>query len=222
MEVTKSGLVCKLNKSLYGLKQVSRQWYAKLSEALCSRGYTHSVLDYSLFYKKEGTNAICVAVHVDDIVVTCIDTLELDRLKTFLHAGFKIKDLGKLHYFLGMEVLYKADGVVISQRKFALDLLKKYDCLSQNGFSSPLNPTVKLKAKEGATLQDPTYYRKLIGKLNFLINTRLDIAYGVQHLSQFMQDPREPHLKAAFHLLRYLRNDPTLGIFFSKDEDYTM
>lgn len=111
---------------------------------------------------------------------------------------------------------------MISQRKFALDLLKEYDCLSENGFSSPFDPTVKLKANEGATLQDPTYYRKLIGKLNFLINTRLDIAYGVQHLSQFMQDPREPHLKAAFHLLRYLRNDPTLGIFFSKDEDYTM
>ncbi|XP_019260741.1 PREDICTED: uncharacterized protein LOC109238720 [Nicotiana attenuata] len=201
---------------------VSRQWYAKLSEALCSRGYAHSMLDYSLFYKKEGTNAIYVTIYVDDIVVTGTDVVELERLKCFLHASFKIKDLGKMHYFLGVEVLYKADGVVISQRKFALDLLKEYDCLSQSGFSSPLDPTVKLKAKEGATLQDPTYYRKLVGKLNFLTNTRLGISCGVQHLSQFMQDPREPHLKATFHLLRYLRTDPTLGIFFSKDEDYTV
>nr|XP_016476901.1 PREDICTED: uncharacterized mitochondrial protein AtMg00810-like [Nicotiana tabacum] len=218
LEVTKEGLVCKLNKSLYGLKQASRPWYAKLSEALFSRGYTHSMLDYLLFHKKEGTNA----VYVDDIVVTGTDVVELERLKSFLHDSFRIKDLGKLHYFLGMEVLYKADGVVISQRKFTLDLLKEYDCLSQSDFSSPLDPTVKLKAKEGIPLQDPTYYRKLVGKLNFLTNTRLDIAYGVQHLSQFIQDTREPHLKAPFHLLRYLRTDPTLGIFFFKDEDYTI
>jgi len=106
--------------------------------------------------------------------------------------------------------MYKEDGVIISQRKFALNLLKEYDCLEHKTCSSPLDPNVKLKAKEGAELQDPTYYRKLVGKLNFLTNTRLDIAYGVQHLSQFVQKPREPHLRAAFHLLRYLKNDPTL------------
>nr|XP_016478603.1 PREDICTED: uncharacterized mitochondrial protein AtMg00810-like [Nicotiana tabacum] len=73
------------------------------------------------------------------------------------------------------------------------------------------------KAKVGAILNDPTYYRKLIGKLNFPTNTRLDIAYRVQQLSQFVQDPREPHLKATLYLLRYLRSDPILGIFFSND-----
>lgn len=71
-------------------------------------------------------------------------------------------------------------------------------------------------------MSDPTYYRKLIGKLNFLTNTRMDIAYGVQHLSQFMKDPRKPHSKDAFHLLRYLKSDPTLGIFMSHDPNYTV
>nr|XP_016457486.1 PREDICTED: uncharacterized mitochondrial protein AtMg00810-like [Nicotiana tabacum] len=147
---------------------------------------------------------------------------EITDLKILLHDQFKIKDLGKLHYFLGLEVLYKEDEIIISPRKFSLDLLKEYDCLHCNSLTSPLDPTVKLRAKEGVILSDPTYYRKLIGKLNFLTNTRLDIAFGVQHLSQFMLDPREPHLQAAFHLLRYLEGDPTLEIFLSNDHDCTI
>nr|XP_016437213.1 PREDICTED: uncharacterized mitochondrial protein AtMg00810-like [Nicotiana tabacum] len=137
--VERPSLVCKLNKSLYGLKQVIKQWYEKLTEALYSRGYTHSMLDYSLFYKKAEGSVVFAAVYVDDVLVT-----------------------------------------------------------------------------------DPSYYRKLIGKLNFLTNTRLDIAYSVQHLSQFMQSPREPHLKVAYHVLRYLKGDPTLGIFLTNNADYTV
>lgn len=112
--------------------------------------------------------------------------------------------------------------MVISQRKFVLDLLNEYDCLSQSSLSSPLDPTIKLKANEGATLQDTTYYIKLVGKLNFLTNTRMGIAYGVQHLSQFMQDPREPHLKVVFYLLRYLKDDPIMGIFMSHDPNHNI
>ncbi|XP_060201984.1 uncharacterized mitochondrial protein AtMg00240-like [Lycium barbarum] len=69
---------------------------------------------------------------------------------------------------------------------------------------------------------DPTAYRRLVGKLNFLTNTRLDIAYGVQHLSQFMQEPRDTHMKAVFHFIRYLKGDPTLGLFMSQDPDCTV
>nr|XP_016469461.1 PREDICTED: uncharacterized mitochondrial protein AtMg00810-like [Nicotiana tabacum] len=143
-------------------------------------------------------------------------------LKTFMHNQFKIKDLGKLHYFLGLEVLYRKGGILISQRKFTLDLLKEYDCLHATSLSSSLDLTTKLKAKEGVPLSDPTFYKQLVGKLNFLTNTRLDIAYGVQHLSQYMQDPREPHLQATYHMLRYLLKDPTLGLFMSSDNDFSV
>ncbi|XP_019233772.1 PREDICTED: uncharacterized protein LOC109214315 [Nicotiana attenuata] len=112
--------------------------------------------------------------------------------------------------------------MIISQRKFVLDLLREYECLHSPALTSPLDPTIKLKAKEGAPLSDPTFYRKLVGKLNFLTNTKLDIAYGVQHLSQFMQDPREPHLQAAYHMLRYLKKDPTLGLYFSNSDDLSL
>lgn len=86
--------------------------------------------------------------------------------------------------------------------------------------SSPLDPNVKLRSHEGKAIADLTYYRKLVGKLNFLKNTRLDLTYGVQLLSQYMQDPREPHLHAAFHMLRYLKKDPTLGVFMSSSADF--
>ena len=222
LDVDEPGLVCKLNKSLYGLKQASRQWYAKLTEALSLRGYTHSHYDYSLFYKKSESLVVFVAVYVDDIVLTGTDTSEITQLKIYLDETFKIKDLGRLHYFLGMEILDTAGGVLISQRKFALDLLKEYDCIRYTSLSSPLDPNVKLKAKEGTLLSDPTYYSLLVGKLNFLTNTRMDIAFSVQQLSQFMQDPRLPHLQAAFHLLRYIKQDPTLGVYLSRNSDCTM
>ncbi|XP_075086252.1 uncharacterized protein LOC142168967 [Nicotiana tabacum] len=221
LQIEVPSLVCKLNKSLYGLKQASRQWYAKLTEALCTRGFRHSENDHSLFCKKDGLLIVFVAVYVDDVILTDTDVEEIKALKVFLHDQFKIKDLGKLHYFLGLEVFYKDGGVLISQRKFTADLLREYDN-QYTTFSSPLDCTIKLKAEEGTLLADPTHYRKLVGKLNFLTNTRLDIAYSVQHLSQFMQTPREPHLKAALHVLRYLKNDPTLGIFFSNNPDCTM
>ena len=128
---------------------------------------------------------VFVAAYVDDVNLTDTDTTEIIQLKMYLENTFKIKDLGALHYFLGLEILDTTYGVLISQRKFILDLLKEYDCFNCTPLSSPLDPTVILRANEGTPLSDPTLYRKLIGKLNFLTNTRLDTAFSVQHLSQF-------------------------------------
>ncbi|XP_019256416.1 PREDICTED: uncharacterized protein LOC109234821 [Nicotiana attenuata] len=124
-------------------------------------------------------STIYVIVYADDVILTETNKEEIEELKAFLHESFKIKDLGKLHYFLGLEIFYKADGVVISQRKFVLDLLKEYNCMDYSSLASQLDPAVNLKAKEGTALTDPTYYRKLIRKLNFLTSTRIDIAYSV-------------------------------------------
>jgi len=214
--------VCKLNKSLYGLKQASRQWYAKLVEVLFSKGYKHSENDYSLFFKKTSESSIFVAVYVDDILITGSNEAEIFDLKLYLDTTFKIKDLGFVSYFLGLEVLQSSHGLILTQRKFTMDLLQEFDCAHCSAVVAPLDYTFKLQQNEGDLYSEPAQYRKLVGKLNFLTHTRPDIAFAVQHLSQFMQTPQVPHFQAAIYVLRYLKAQPTLGVLLHHDPTFSL
>ena len=204
--------VCKLQKSLYGLKQASRQWHSKLADFLKNQGYIQSKNDYSLFLKPTQQNITIVAVYVDDILITGSDTAEIQSLKHSLHAAFGIKDLGSLHYFLGFEVSHLPEGVSLTQRKFTQDLLKESGHLHTRPTATPLPVNCKLLPDAGVPLADPTTYRMYIGKLNFLSNTRPDISFAVQTLSQFMQQPTSFHMAALDHLLRYLSGTSGQGI----------
>ena len=172
-------VVCKLRKSPYGLKQASRQWYAKLTEVLYSRGYKHSANDYSLFYKKTGSSAVFLGVYVDDILLTGDNEAEILALKSFLDVIFKIKDLGEAHYFLGMEILSTEEGLVLTQRKFATEVLKEF--LDDNATSviCPLDCNQKLSIDQGDLMENPSLYRRIVGKLNFLTHTRPDLTFFV-------------------------------------------
>lgn len=97
--------VCKLNKSLYGLKQAGRNWFQKFSQALLDVGFTQSRADYSLFFRIQGTSQVFILVYVNDIVLTGNDTMAIDKLKSYLHSKFHIKDLGPLKYFLALRLL---------------------------------------------------------------------------------------------------------------------
>ncbi|KAK2450734.1 putative mitochondrial protein [Trifolium repens] len=215
----KPGQVCKLLKSLYGLKQASRRWYEKLTSLLIHEGYQQSTSDYSLFTLSSENDFTALLVYVDDIILAGTNTVEFNRIKSILDAQFKIKDLGALKYFLGLEVAQSREGISVSQRKYCLDLLKDTGLLGSKPATTPLDPSVKLHNDDGKLFEDVSQYRRLIGKLLYLTNTRPDIAYATQQLSQFLHRPTNVHYQAACRVIRYLKNSPGKGLFFPRQCD---
>ncbi|CAM8901980.1 unnamed protein product [Rhodiola kirilowii] len=210
-----SGKVCKLTKSLYGLKQAPRQWFSKFTDALLQFGFVQSLNDYSRFTLQSGQDFIVLLVYVDDVVLTGTSLVLIEAIKAFIHDKFKIKDLGTLKYFLGLEVARHSTGIFLHQRKYTIDLLTENGLLDCKPAKTPLPVKHQLSLSEASPLDDPMVYRKLVGKLIYLTITRPDLAHAVHILSQFMHIPTEDHLKAANRLLRYLKNAPAQGIFFS-------
>ena len=206
--------VCKLQKSLYGLKQASRQWYAKLSNHLLHNGFQHSKSDHSLFLRHKSGVFLALLIYVDDIIVATTDLQELISFKSSLDNHFRLKDLGPLRFFLGLEVARNNKGISVSHRPFTLQLLKDSGYLGSKPVSTPMEPNLKLNNESGELLADPTSYRSLIGKLTYLTITRPDINYAVNRLSQYIQSPRQPHLDAAYRILQYLKASPGQGLFF--------
>ena len=114
-------MVCKLNKSLYGLKQALRQWFAKFSNTLVQLGLIQSKSDYSLFTRQQEHSFMILLVYVDDVLIASNDKGELDQFKLLLDQRFKLKDLGEL--FLGLEVARSDQGIALCQRKYTLEVL---------------------------------------------------------------------------------------------------
>jgi len=209
-----ANIVCRLQKSIYGLKQASRNWFSKFSTAIKSFGFQQSKADYSLFTKVQGASFTAILLYVDDMIITGNDTATVGKLKRFLHNHFRIKDLGNLKYFLGIEVAYFKQGIAISQRKYTLDILKDAGMIGSRTTKIPMEQNQRLTPSEGELLKDPSPYRRLVDHLLCLTITRPDIAFSVHVLSQFMQQPRKPHLDAAHRVLRYLKLAPGQGILF--------
>ncbi|XP_058741841.1 uncharacterized mitochondrial protein AtMg00810-like [Vicia villosa] len=142
----------------------------------------------------------------------------INKTKQILHQHFHLKDLGPLKYFLGIEVARNTTSININQRKYTPDLLSSAGLLACKPAKTPMARDTRLSATKGITMTDPTKFRRLVGQLIYLLNTRPDIAYAVQQLSQHMQTPTDIHYEAALRVLRYRKNTPAQGIFFSSKQ----
>jgi len=127
-----------------------------------------------------------------------------------------MSDLGLMSYFLGLEVIQDQSGIHISQRKYVKDLLKNYNMINFKSTISPMNPNLKMSLFEESQLADITAYRKLIGKLIYVTQSRPDIAFPVNLLSRFMHHPTKNQFGAAKQILRYLAGAVDYGIHYER------
>jgi hypothetical protein len=213
---SKPNQVCKLLKSLYGLKQASRKWYEKLTSVLLQEHYIQATSDHSLFIKQTASSFTVLLVYVDDIILAGDTLSEFDHIKSILHASFKIKDLGQLKYFLGLEVAHSKLGISLCQRKYCLDLLSDSGSIGSKPVSTPSDPSIKLHNDASPPYEDISSYRRLVGRLLYLTTTRPDITFVTQQLSQFLSKPTQTHHQAALRVLKYLKGCPGKGLHFPR------
>lgn len=207
------GEVCLLKKSLCGLKQAPRQWYIALANFLSSTGFKSTYNDPCIFVKITDNGVTFLVVYVDDILITGDDASQISFIKGSLHNKFSIKDMGSASYFLGLEISSTATGYLISQSKYAADLLSEVDFPSNPKAHTPSLPHHTLDL-EGELFDKPQLYRKMVGKLLYLGFSRHDLCYSVQQLSQFMHSPTVKHWKAVIEVLQYLQNSLQVGLFY--------
>uniref|UniRef100_A0A2N9FWE2 Integrase catalytic domain-containing protein n=1 Tax=Fagus sylvatica TaxID=28930 RepID=A0A2N9FWE2_FAGSY len=207
--------VCKLQKSIYGLKQAPRAWFESFTTQLLHLGFIASSADSSLFIYKDNQVIAYLLLYVDDIVFTSNTPSFLDHLIQQLNSTFDLKDLGSLHYFLGLQITRSSSRLYITQSKYAQDLLKKHNMLDCKPASSPSCPNVRLAVHDGDLLTDPHAYRSMVGTLHYLTFTRPDISFVVHQVCQYMSTPTTTHLTAAKRVLRYIRGTFNHGIEFT-------
>ncbi|GJR79888.1 ribonuclease H-like domain-containing protein [Tanacetum coccineum] len=171
--------VFKLTKSLYGLKQALRKWNEKLTQFLNENGFIQSKSDESLYTKSNDDIFIVLLIYVDDIIITGNNENEINNFKEHISSKFKIIDLGKHKYFLGLEILEISDSLCLNQRKYCLELLYEYDMLACKPAKAPIPDQSKKKKDKTKSdvdyaLSNITCYQKIVGKLIYLAITRPD------------------------------------------------
>jgi hypothetical protein len=215
-------LVCRLKKTLYGLKQSPRAWASMLTDWLLDQGFTRSEADPCLYIKDIGTpKALAIGVFVDDLICAASGLSILNAFKASISARFKMTDQGELTYVLGLQVDRdrSARTLFLSQHRYTLEVLDRFGMLECRPVGTPLVPHTTLGTEAEANqsaLADVVLYSSVVGSLMYLATcTRPDISAAVGQLARHMAKPMTHHLAAAKHVLRYLAGTRDLGITYT-------
>ena len=157
--------VCKLDKALYGLKQAPRAWYLKFSTYIQQMGFIRCPYDQSLFYRTQGSDILLLLIYVDDILLTGSSSLQITKFIAHLSAVFHMKDLGDIHYFLGLQIARDVSSITITQTRYLLSLLQKFGLDGAEPVNTPLASGFFISAIDGVPLTDPSHYHCLVGSL---------------------------------------------------------
>nr|KYP70017.1 Retrovirus-related Pol polyprotein from transposon TNT 1-94 [Cajanus cajan] len=202
----KEDKVYRLKKALYGLKQAPRAWYKKIDSYFVHNGFQRCPFEHTLYIKSvDLDNILIVCLYVDDLIFTGNNPKMIAEFREAMVKCFEMTDLGLMSYFLGIEVIQQDDGIFISQKKYAADILKKFKMENSKPISTPVEEKLKLKKDSDGKRINATYYKSLIGSLKYLTATRPDIVFGVGLLSRFIEEPRACHLQGAKRILKYIK-----------------
>ncbi|XP_006596677.1 uncharacterized mitochondrial protein AtMg00810-like [Glycine max] len=171
-------------------------WFQRFNSFLLHLGFIGSKADPSLSIYHHNTATLYLLVYVDDIILTGSNHFAIQTILAKIRAEFAIKDLGRLSYFLGLEVHYGANDIFLSQSKYAHDILDRAKVLDAKPIAMPLASGIQLTST-GDPFPDPTLYCSLVGALQYLTITRPDLSYVVNSVSQFLQAPTTDHFQAA-------------------------
>ena len=213
---TNSNLVCKLNKSIYGLKQAPKCWNNSIDTFLKDMNFSQSSSDSCIYTKVDNGSVCIIALYVDDLLIASKSIDEINQLKLSLCSRYKMKDLGKLSYFLGVKVTQKDSNIFISQAAYTESLLVKFNFANVKPVSTPVNDSSQLeKADEDSELFDAGLYQSAVGSLLYLsTKTRPDITFAVCNVAKFCSKPTNIHWSAVKRIFRYLKGTVGLGLMY--------
>lgn len=218
----KEHLVCRLKKSLYGLKQSSRCWSTVFKKYMESNKFKQSTADPCVYIRNAET-MIIVAVYVDDLIVIAETEEEMKKVKQSLSAQFKMKDMGKLHYCLGITIEQDSEQKCLwmHQKQYILKMLEKFGLSEAKPVSTPADLSTKLEKDDGVSKEvDSISYQSMVGSLLYAaMATRPDIAQAVRVVSKFNSKPNQAHLTAVKRIFRYLKGTVSLGVRYQKSGD---
>ncbi|KAI0505062.1 hypothetical protein KFK09_016019 [Dendrobium nobile] len=204
--------VCKLHKSIYGLKQSPRQWYNKLTQHLTRTGFQFSRADPSLLMYKQGTVQIYILIYVDDMLITGNDNSSIQHILLGLRQAFSLKDPAPVSLFLGIRISHTPHGLFLDQQQYATDILKSAGFLHCKPLPTPITPRSIQSREPDSNLLHPPNYRSIVGSLQYLTITRPDLAFATNQLCQHMHNPQPTHVHALKRTLRYLQGTLNYGL----------
>jgi hypothetical protein len=213
--------MCLLRKALYGLKQAPRAWYSRIDTYLLQMGFEKSDADPNLYFIIRGEDTLILILYVDDLFITRAEDLIVD-CKLGLASEFEMSDIGLMHYFLGMEVWQEEGHIFLGQGKYAVDILSRFQMEDCRPMSTPMITNWKKLSASDSQLVDATVYRQLIGSLMYLVNTRPDICFFVNTLSQYMVESRSVHMVGAKHVLRYVAGTVDFGLDYVRGDGVSL
>lgn len=210
----KESKVYKLSKALYGLRQAPRAWNEKLNTVLNELKFERCLKEPSLYHRRERGHILVVAVYVDDLLVTGSSVEMIMEFKKNMGTKFDMTDLGRLSYYLGIEVRQQGGSIILSQEKYAKKIIEDAGMKGCNSTQIPMDAGTKLEKAEEERGVDEREYRRNIGCLRYLIHTRPDLACSVGILSRYMHNPKESHKAALKQVLRYVQGTTSYGLKF--------